>query len=110
MERTKWTDDLLDARMGSIDKQQDRLFQEIQILRTEVHREISGVRAELATFRQQVIMAHRRPCGEPRRHARRGCDSAFGALAVNQPAVRRPGGFHDRFRERRVRVDDAGDL
>ena len=55
MERTKWTDDLLDARMGSIDKQQDRLFQEIQILRTEVHREISGVRAELATFRQQVI-------------------------------------------------------
>ena len=31
-------------------------------------------------------------------------------LAVNQPAVRRPGGLHDRFRERRVRVDDPGDL
>ena len=33
-----------------------------------------------------------------------------GALAVDQPAVRRPGGLHDRLRERRVRVHDARHL
>jgi hypothetical protein len=77
MERTKWTDDLIDERMGSIDDKLARLLQETQTLRSELHREIGavrtdlgreigavradfgrevgGLRAELVTFRNQVM-------------------------------------------------------
>jgi hypothetical protein len=55
MERTRWTDDLIDERMGSIDKKLDRLYEESQALRSELNREIGGVRAELVTFRNQVM-------------------------------------------------------
>jgi len=40
-------DDLLDERMASIDHKLDRLLQETQTLRSELHREIGSVRTDL---------------------------------------------------------------
>jgi len=56
MGRVKWTDDLIDERMRSIDDKLDRLLVESQTLRSELHREIGGIRAELVTFRNQVML------------------------------------------------------
>ena len=50
MERTKWTDDLIDERMGSIDDKLDRILQETQTLRSELHQEIGGVRANVCAL------------------------------------------------------------
>ena len=62
MERTKYTDEVLDTRMQAIDKEFSRLFTETQELRremragfSEVRGEIEGVRADLAAFRHQML-------------------------------------------------------
>ncbi len=114
MERLKWTDDLIDERMASIDDRFDRLFDEIHALRDEMNAGFAELRAEMLSLRRDVHADH----VALQRHvnlivagfaiallgllgASRGA-----VLAVNQPAVRRPRGLHDRLRERRVRVDD----
>lgn len=100
--------------MSAIDKDFDRLFLELRDLRIEMRAEFAAVRQNLAATQRQmtrtvagfatglqgVLSAAVLTQLRPRR----------AALAVDQPAVRRAGGLHDRFRERRVRVDRPGDL
>ncbi len=116
MERLKWTDDLIDERMATIDDKFDRLFSEIHALRNEMNAGFAELRAEMVSLRRDVHADH----VALHRHvnlivagfavALLGLLGAGAVLAVNQPAVRRPGGFHHRFGERRVRVDGAGHL
>ena len=62
MERVKYTDEVLDARMQAIDREFGRQLTEVQELRREmraefaaVRGEIAGVRSELAAFRHQMM-------------------------------------------------------
>ena len=57
MERTKYTDEVLDERMQAIDKEFNRLFTETQELRREMRAGFSEVRADLAAFRHQMMWA-----------------------------------------------------
>jgi hypothetical protein len=81
MERTKWTDDLLDQRFATMDEKFELLFSEIRLLREEMRAgfaelrkemhagfaalrgEITGLRSELVTQmavdRAQVVAMHR---------------------------------------------------
>ena len=70
MERTKWTDDMIDQRFAAMDEKSDLLFSEIRLLREEVRAgfaalrgEMTGLRSELvnqmAIDRTQVIALHR---------------------------------------------------
>jgi hypothetical protein len=115
MERSAWTDERIDDRMTAIDANFDRLFAELRELRIEIRTEIAGIRHDLAEFQRQVTrivggFAIGLLAFWPRPSSSSSRGRARPALAVDQPAVRRTGGLHDRFRERRVRVDDPGDL
>jgi hypothetical protein len=70
MERTKWTDDLLDERFGTMDEKSDLLFSESRAirdevagLRTEMHAGFASLRTELSTQlladRENVAALHR---------------------------------------------------
>jgi hypothetical protein len=70
MERTKWTDDLLDHRFAAMDEKFELLYSEIRDLReemqagfAELRREMAGLRTELlgqmALDRAQVVGVHR---------------------------------------------------
>ena len=47
MERAKWTDDLIDQRMASMDEKADRQFEELRTLRAEMRLEFSAMRSEM---------------------------------------------------------------
>lgn len=47
MERTKWTDDLLDQRIAAMDEKFDRQFDELRTLRAEMRSGFSELRAEM---------------------------------------------------------------
>jgi hypothetical protein len=58
MERTRWTDDVLDGRMKSIDEKFDRLFGELHELRLEMRAGFSELRGEIvALHRQTTVIA-----------------------------------------------------
>jgi len=70
MERTKWTDDMLDERLATVDKQFAKLSGEIASLRKEMLEGFAGLRAEMqagfaalraemAADRAQVSALHR---------------------------------------------------
>jgi hypothetical protein len=59
VERTKWTDDLLDQRFGAMDEKLELLFCEIRHLREEMRAGFAGLRDEMATDRAQVVALHR---------------------------------------------------
>ena len=66
MERTKWTDDLLDERFATMDEKFDLLFtearairEELSGLRKEMRDGFSGLRAEMTADRSQVLAFHR---------------------------------------------------
>jgi len=56
MERTRWTDELIDERMQAIDENFDRLFTELLTLRQEMHAGFSELRAEMVAFHRQVTL------------------------------------------------------
>jgi hypothetical protein len=53
MERTKWTDDLLDQRMASMDEKFELLFTETRCLRKEMSSGFSDLRREIAGVRDE---------------------------------------------------------
>jgi hypothetical protein len=81
MERTKWTDDLLDQRIAAMDEKSDRQFDELrtlraemQAMRAEMHARFSELRAEMhagfselraemhagfSELRAQIVALHR---------------------------------------------------
>jgi hypothetical protein len=54
MERTKWTDDLLDQRMASMDEKFELLFTETRCLRKEMSSGFSDLRREIAGVRDEL--------------------------------------------------------
>lgn len=58
MERLRWTDDLIDERMATIDDKSDRLFSEMHALRTEMRAGFADLRAELVSLRREVHADH----------------------------------------------------
>jgi hypothetical protein len=59
MERTKWTDDMLDQRFASMDEKFDLVFSELRLLREEMHAGFAALRAEMAQLRSEMIGFHR---------------------------------------------------
>jgi hypothetical protein len=62
MDRTRYTDDVLDARMKAIDENFERLFTESRELRQEMRAgfadlrgEIAGIRTDLGRFQHLVM-------------------------------------------------------
>jgi uncharacterized protein (DUF849 family) len=55
MERLKWTDEMIELRMASMDEKFDRLLDELHTLREELRADIAGVRADLSAFHRQVL-------------------------------------------------------
>ena len=54
MERTKWTDDLIDERMASIDHKLDRNLEESRLLRAEIGALRTDVGGQIATLRTDL--------------------------------------------------------
>ena len=54
MERAKWTDDLIDERMASIDEKFDRQSQELGMLREEVRAGFAELRSEMRDLRGEM--------------------------------------------------------
>ena len=54
MERTKWTDDMLDQRFASMDEKFDLLFSELRLLRQEMRAEFAAVREEMRAMREEM--------------------------------------------------------
>jgi hypothetical protein len=52
MERLKWTDEMIDMRMATMDEKFDRLFDELHAVRGE----IAEVRHDLVAFRDRVTL------------------------------------------------------
>jgi hypothetical protein len=134
MERLRRTDAQIEREMNAIDQRFNEtrgdiadlrgevralradMRSDMQGLRTEMRSDMQGLRTEMSAgmqeLRAEMITMHRHFDLHPHRLRRRPPRPyrREPALAVNQPAVRRPGGLHDRFGERRVGVHGAGDL
>jgi hypothetical protein len=62
MERTKWTDDMLDQRFVAMDEKFELLFAELRLLRQEMNAGFAAIRAEMGGLRTEVraeLAAHR---------------------------------------------------
>ena len=55
MERVTWTDERLDDRFDSIDRQFDRVHAELLELRREMHAGFAELRAEISGLRLMVM-------------------------------------------------------
>ena len=54
VEPLKWTDDLIDERMATIDDKLDRLFSEIRASCAQMRAGLAGLRAEMVSLRRDV--------------------------------------------------------
>ena len=54
MERLRWTDDLIDVRMATIDDKFDRRFSEMHELRDEMRAGFAELRGDIADVRREL--------------------------------------------------------
>ena len=59
MDRLKWTDDLIDERMGTIDDKFDRRFSEMHALREETRAGFADLRGDIADVRRDLSASQR---------------------------------------------------
>jgi hypothetical protein len=59
MERERWTDDMLDQRFAAMDEKFDLFFDELRLLRREMHAGFAAIREEMGALRTEVIGFHR---------------------------------------------------
>jgi hypothetical protein len=55
MERTKWTDDLLDHKFATMDKQFERLHEDLARMRVEMHQDLAAIRVEMVAMHRQLV-------------------------------------------------------
>jgi hypothetical protein len=55
MERTKWTDEMLDQRFAAMDEKSELLFSELRLLREEMRAGFADLRVEMAGLRTELV-------------------------------------------------------
>jgi len=63
MERVRWTDERIDERMAAMDEKFDRQFDELRLLRQDMHGGFAELRTEMragfAELRTEIVALHR---------------------------------------------------